>query len=343
MGVVTAIFARRMIQAAGPEIDAREMLASIGLEPEAPLDVSEMVSAEAYYDLLERIAARMERGYELPLKVGPLMRLNDYGALGLAWKSAATTRDSLERVSRYCRVWTDNMTYELREADGGSLFVLNRFGERRLGMRLSNEATVASAASLIRQTSTPRFRPRAVFFQHEAPQTTSAHELYFGCPVHYEAELDAVAIPEAALDRPNKLADDGISAYLVSHIEKEIRRLEADVDPIEDVTRQAISRSLSDGLPRMAAVASRLAMSERTLGRRLADKQLSFKTLVESTQRELAENLLTRSDYAISEVAFLTGFSEQSAFTRAFKRWSSVTPSAYRKRATTRRNRCGHG
>ncbi|MGE3172498.1 MAG: AraC family transcriptional regulator [Planctomycetota bacterium] len=335
MGVVTAIFARRVVQAAGSEIDGHAMLRSIGLDPDSGMDVGEMIAADAYYDFLERIAAQMRSGHELPLKVGPLMRLNDYGALGLAWKSAPTTRDSLERVARYCRVWTDTMTYELKDEAGGSLFVLNRAGERRLGMRLSNEATVASATSLIRQTSTPRFRARAVYFQHEAPPSQSAHEVYFGGPVHYGAELDALSIAEEALDRPNRLADDGISDYLVGHLEREVERLQTDHDPIVELVHRTVSDALSDGLPRMATVATRLAMSERTLGRRLADKGLTFKTVVESTQRTLAHNLLRQSRYSLAEVAFLTGFSEQSAFTRAFKRWSGETPKRYRDRAGT--------
>ena len=332
MSVVTAIFARRIVQAAGAEVDAREMLESIGLDVEAAMDVGEMVAADAYYAFLERVAAQMHCGHELPLKVGPLMRLNDYGALGLAWKSAPTTRESLERVARYCRVWTDNMTYELRPESGGALFALNRFGDRRLGMRLSNEATVASAVSLIRQTSSPRFRARAVYFQHPAPSSKVAHEAYFGCPVHYGAELDALSIPDEALDQPNRLADDGISDYLIAHLEREVLQLRSDDDPIESLVRQAISNELSNGLPRMATVASRLSMSERTLGRRLAERELSFKTMVESTQRVLAENLLRESRYPISQVAFLTGFSEQSAFTRAFKRWTGETPARYRDR-----------
>ena len=143
-----------------------------------------MVADDAYYDFLERIAAAVPKAYELPLRVGPLMRHDDYGALGLAWKSAPTVRQSLERVERYCRLWTDNMTYELRESEeqeGVFDFVLHRFGERRLGMRLSNESTLASGVSLIRQASHPSFSPAAVHLVHKAPRETAAHTRYFGC------------------------------------------------------------------------------------------------------------------------------------------------------------------
>ena len=329
MGFVTAIFARRMIQAAGESVDGPALLRSIGLEPDEPLDVTEMIADDAYYDLLERIAAKMENAFELPLRVGPLMRPDDYGALGLAWKSAPTIRSSLERVERYCRLWTDNLTYEICDRDDGIDFIVHRFGERRLGMRLSNEATLASATSLIRQTSSPRFRPRTVFMKHAAPKSISAHERYFGCPVLFNSDRDALSISSEVISRPNHLADDGISRFLISHLEAEIESLEAEI-PVEALVEREISRSLSEGVPRMSYVARRLATSERTLHRRLSERGFSFRTKVEEARRHVAENLLRESRFSLTEVAFLTGFSEQSAFNRAFKRWTGLTPTAFR-------------
>jgi AraC-like DNA-binding protein len=321
-----------MIQAAGESVDGSDLLRSVGLDPDDPLDVAERISDDAYYGLLERIAAEMDSAHELPLRVGPLMRPDDYGALGLAWKSAPTIRSSLERVERYCRLWTDNLTYEIDDRDDGVDFVLHRSGERRLGMRLSNEATLASATSLIRQTSSPRFRPSAVSLKHAAPRSTSAHERYFGCPVHFGCDRDALSLSREALARPNQLADDGISRFLLSHLDAELGTL-GNETAIEFLVERELSRSLSEGIPRMEDVARRLAMSERTLHRRLSQRGVTFKTLVDATRRHVAENLLRDSRYTATEVAFLTGFSEQSAFNRAFKRWTGQTPTAYRTSA----------
>ena len=74
MAFVTSVFARRIVQAAGDEIDGAALLRSIGLDPTAPFDVTQMVAADAYYNFLERIAHEMPNGHELPLRVGPLMR-----------------------------------------------------------------------------------------------------------------------------------------------------------------------------------------------------------------------------------------------------------------------------
>jgi AraC-like DNA-binding protein len=330
MPYVTSVFARRVVQAAHPSVDGPGLLRSVGVDPDAPFDVTEMITAEAYFDLLERVAASMDDAHELPVRVGPLMRPEDYGALGLAWKSAPTVRQSLERVERYARLWTGNMGYEIQEDEGGALFLLHRHAARTLGVRLSNESTVASATSLIRQTSSAAFRPRAVYFRHPAPPVTIAHERYFGCPVHFEADVDALSIADEALAQPNRLGDDGISAFLLSHLDREIEAL-GDEGLVEDLVRRVVSRTLADGVPKMAAVARRLAMSERTLHRRLAERGASFKAVVDATRQELGQNLLRQSRYTLSDVAFLTGFSDQSAFQRAFKRWTGTTPAAYRK------------
>ena len=330
MGFVTSIFPRRMVQAAGNAVDGRALLRSIGLDPDDPLDVTQMVSDDAYYGLLEQIAEQMPNGHELPLRVGALMRPDDYGALGLAWKSAPTIRHSLERVERYCRLWTDNLTYELRDEPGGALFLLHRFGERRLGMRLSNEATLASATSLVRQTSSSTFRPREVHIQHAAPEIISAHERYFGCPVHFGSDKDGLSISDEALEQPNHLGDDGISQFLLGHLDAEIEAI-GSVEPLQHLLQRVVSQALSEGVPLMSDIARRLAMSERTLHRRLSEQGLSYKTEVDAARQHLAKSLLGQPRYTLSEVAFLTGFSEQSAFSRAFKRWTGETPASYRQ------------
>lgn len=330
MPYVTSIFARRVIQAAGDDVDGPSLLRGLGIDPDGPFDVRDMIDAEAYYDLLETITSTMPAGHALPVRTGPLMRSEDYGALGLAWKSAPTTRQSLERVERYCRLWTGNMTYELVDTDEGAFFHLHRLGERRRGLRISNECTVASATSLIRQNAKASFRPREVHLKHAAPAVTSAHEEYFACPIHFGSDKEGLLIADADLATANHLGDDGISRYLLTHLDAELETV-ADTTSIVESVRDVVSRSLSAGVPKMADVARRLALSERTLHRRLAEHGCTFKEQVDAVRRELAENMLAQSRYSISEVAFLTGFSEQSAFQRAFKRWTGQTPAGYRK------------
>jgi AraC-like DNA-binding protein len=86
----------------------------------------------------------------------------------------------------------------------------------------------------------------------------------------------------------------------------------------------------------MAEIAHGLGLSARSFHRRLSDHGMNFQTLTEQTRRDLAEGLLQDESRSLAEIAFLTGFSEQSAFTRAFKRWVGTTPASYRKDMTQR-------
>ncbi len=94
-----------------------------------------------------------------------------------------------------------------------------------------------------------------------------------------------------------------------------------------------ITKALHDGAPTRSAIARALAMSERTLHRRLSDEGTTFQRLLDETRRELAENYLMRRDLSLASVAYLLGFKDQGSFFRAAQRWLSMTPRQFRERA----------
>jgi len=329
MGQITSLFAHKMLVAAVPAEDVPAYLAKLGLDPAAPWDPKQMIPDTAYYSVLEEVAARIDPT-DWPLRTGASMRCDEYGALGLAWKAAPNLLGSLTRVARFARLWTTVVDYTLQEDTGHMRYVLHRTGPRRLGLRLSNETTLASTVALARQVSEGPFVPRAVFFQHPAPKTTDHHLAFFGCPVHFDATEDALHLSPESLARPNRLGDEGITQFLLAHLESELAQAAEDPS-LERQTKDAIARALSGGVPKMAEIASGLGMSARSFHRRLAEHGLSFQSLTDTTRRDLAEGLLRDPAYSLADVAFLTGFSEQSAFTRAFKRWMGRTPAQFRK------------
>ncbi|MEM9081722.1 MAG: AraC family transcriptional regulator ligand-binding domain-containing protein [Verrucomicrobiota bacterium] len=307
----------------------REWFESVGLDPDATVDPKSMVSDSDYYDLIERIARESELGMTLPLKAGGAVCCDDYGAFGLAWKSATNLRGSYERAERYARVLSSVAIFEVVPEGEKTYLMMHWEGERSLGLRLSNEQTVAEVVKLSREVSPEDFSPEVVYFKHPSPGSTAAHEDYFGCPVHFDADRDGFLVSESALTLSNRLGDPAISQFFDAHMEQELREL-SDESGLSKRVRIQVSQALSEGVPTVTEIAFRLGMSGRTLQRRLADQSLSFKALVDESRRELAERLLKETDYALNEIAFLTGFSEQSAFNRAFKRWAGQTPRSYR-------------
>lgn len=332
MGAVTSLFLRKVVAAAGADLDRAALLASVGLDPESEGDVARMISDDDYYTLLERILAESGGAGALSLRVGASMDCDDYGAFGLAWKAAPSLRGSFARAELYWRLLTSVVEYELVPEARGAWFTVRRRGQPRPGMCLSNEATLASVLSLIRQVSPGDFAPLEVRFSHRAMSDPAAYSTYFGCRVVFDADRDAMLVSADRLAARNRLGDEAITRFLLPHLDRELDRVTAR-DGLRGQVQDAVAGSLSEGVPRMAAIARDLGMGERTLQRRLAEEGLSFQALVDAARRDLAEGLLTQSDYSLAEIAFLTGFSEQSAFSRAFKRWTARTPAAFREGA----------
>ncbi len=329
MGKITSLFVRKVVGEADENVDKAALLRPMGIDLESPVDPSLMVTDTEYYAFLERLAAVDGKPTTIPLRAGAAMRCDDYGAFGLAWKSAVDLRGSYARAERYARVLTNVSTYRVERAEGGAFMHLHRQGERRLGLRLSNEATIASIVSISRQASSRDFSPRAVYFKHPAPDDLADHEAYFGCPIHFDSDRDALFVSSEALQAPNKLGDESISGFFDTHLESELSKLEDD-SSLDRRVQIRITRVLSEGVPAISDVAKHFGMSGRTLQRRLSERGFSYQTLVDESRRRLAKRLLQETEYSLAEVAFMTGFSEQSSFTRAFKRWAGQTPRSYR-------------
>lgn len=329
MSEITSLYVHKVLDHVAPGVDTADLLRRLGMRPDAPIDPKMMVASDAYYEFFADLSLRDPQGLTLPLRIGATMRSDEYGAFGLAWKSAPSLRGSYTRSERYGRVLGRAETYALEEAHDGWFFSLEKAGPDGLGMVLSNEASMAAVDVLSKEVSAAPFRPLAVYFKHAPRGEVSVYEDHFGCPVRFESGRDALLISEASIDAPNRLGDETIARFFDEHLEQELASLEDDAT-LEHEIRRVVTHVLSEGVPSLSLIASELGMGSRTLQRRLAESGLTFQSLVDLARQELAQNLLRDSDYALAEIAFLTGFSEQSGFTRAFKRWAGQTPRSYR-------------
>ncbi len=328
MGKITSLFAYKVAGVVEATVDSSSLLKSLGLDPDTPAVPNHMIADSDYYAFLEAVVREEQDGHTLPLRAGNAMCCDDYGAFGLAWKSALDLYGSINRAERYSRVLTSVTSYSLQRTGRDAYLQLFRDGERNLGLRLSNEASLASVLSISREVSTQPVVPIAVHFRHAAPDTTTDHEEFFGCPVCFGADRDALLFSHETLSRPNRLGDAGFAHFFDSHLDEELTQIPADSKLVRRV-KLLITSSLSEGTPAISDIAGKLAVSGRTLQRRLSVHGHSFQSLIDDSRRELAVRLLQEKTHSLAEVAFLTGFSEQSAFTRAFKRWMGQTPRSY--------------
>ena len=329
MGQITSLYVYKVVSQASPGVETRDLVERLGLNPDGPIDPSRMVSSPDYYQFFADLEARDPEGLRLPLRIGASMQTDEYGAFGLAWKSAPDLRGSFNRAERYACVLSSVEVYQLEPSNGGAYFKLLKEGDGSRGMQLSNEASISAVREICDQVCSGDFKPDGIFFKHAPRGPIDIYEAHFGCPVHFNTERDALLVCDSLLATPNKLGDKTIASFFDQHLEKELANI-ADVVALDQKVRITVAKGLSEGVPTISDIASSLGMSARTLQRRLSDQGYSFQTLVDLARQELAQKLLKETDYSLAEIAFLTGFSEQSGFTRAFKRWAGQTPRSYR-------------
>lgn len=329
MSEITSLYVYKVVGQATKGVDTRDLVESLGLDPEGPIDPSQMVSSSDYYNFFAKLVERDPEGLTLPLRIGATMRSDDYGAFGLAWKSAPNLRGSYLRSQRYGHVLGSAETYSLEQTTEGYFFNLEKAGDGRLGMILSNEASMSAVNTISREVTTDDFLPLAVFFKHHARGDVSAFKSHFNCPVHFNSGRDAILVREPSLRAPNKVGDETIATFFDQILEKELAATRVDMG-LEQNVRKVVTNLLSEGVPSLLQIASELGMGSRTLQRRLSDEGHSFQGVVDKARKGLSQRLLRETDYSLAEIAFLTGFSEQSGFNRAFKRWSGETPRSYR-------------
>ncbi len=253
----------------------------------------------------------------------------DYGIVGFVVMNSATLATALDHLERYIGLWTDDPGFE---RDGATL----RFAYRNAfadtpGFRHATEAAPIEVIHGARLLTRTHVVPSEIRFVHASPDHATRLEAFFGCAVVFGAKENALVFRPEHLDLPVAQADAQLGAFLRQIAEGALGKRGAlgEDDPLDGV-RRILANELQHGVPSIDVVAARLATSERTLRRRLERSGTTFRALLDDTRAELARAYVGDAKMPLAEVAFMLGFSEPSAFHRAFKRWTGKTPSAFR-------------
>ena len=181
---------------------------------------------------------------------------------------------------------------------------------------------------MCREITYEEFKPLRVEMTRPAPPCAKQLAKYFLCPVRYGAERTCIAFRR---DQTEKFLPRQNPALARANDEVALRYI-AQMDRSDVLSRSklAMMDMLSNGEPSRKALAERLHMSERTLARRLRDRGVSFRGLLDGVRKELGLGYMDELRHAVTDVAYLLGFSDQSNFARSFRRWTGLTPSQYR-------------
>ena len=247
--------------------------------------------------------------------------------LGFSWMASDTLLDAFQRLVRYYRLITTAGEIILDEIPEGYRVWHKLPAPKGVAAPASLDAGMALFVQLCRIVKGTEFSPSAVYLQREKPAETSAFDSFFACPVYYDQDENQLVFKSdvftAKLPGANPQLARANDQVVIDYLR------EFDKQDIVSQIRASIIEYLPSGTPSQEDVANSVHMSTRSMQRKLNEKGTSFKTIVETIRKELAETYLKEGARSIGEVTYLLGFSEPSNFSRSFKKWTGMTPIDY--------------
>jgi AraC-like DNA-binding protein len=275
----------------------------------------------------------------LGLHIAQNIRRGAYGLLEFACRSAPDVGEALRRIVRYISL--TNELVEVSLVEGNEAIIEQKIPGQPLCVgRHGNEFFVAMLLGQARQLTGRRVLPTRVWFAHPPPRDRSALVELAGDRIEFDREKNGMALPRTILAAPLSSHDPALLDLLDQQAEAALR-LRASPSRFLGQVRQQIRDALRDGVPSLEDAAHTLHMSARTLQRRLSEEDTTYLALVDDVRQELARRWV--SERPLGEIAFLLGYSELSAFLRAFKRWTGSNVSNFRvARAVSKSGARGH-
>lgn len=262
------------------------------------------------------------------LKAAAHWHPSHFSALGYAMLASNTLRTALERMERYYQIISDEKVLELNDGDNGLRLTLV-FSHVMHDIPERNDASLAVILSICRVNCIEDFAPISVTLTHPKPSCSSKYFEYFKCPVIFDDPINSLTIPIDRVDNMLPGSNPQLAEINDQLMVKYLQKL--DQDDITQKVKAAVINQLPSGNVTDESVAKSIFMSNRTLQRKLENAGTTFKILLNETRQDLAKQYLRDRDSSMTEIAFLLGFSENSTFSRAFKRWTGLSPSQYRK------------
>jgi AraC-like DNA-binding protein len=309
--------------------DPAEVAASVGLDLRLLDDPENIIPVATMGQFLRACVASTGCPY-FGLLVGSRESFSSLGLVGYLVQHSPDVRTALRNLIRYLhhheRGAVPTLSVESGMATLGYAFL-------QRGVEATDqihEGAMGIACNIMRDMCGRDWVPTAVLFSHRKPDDVRPHYRFFGAPVQFDAEQTALAFPASWLDRPLPGAD----AILRKLLQKRIDELEIQQSQDFPTQLRRLLRELVLAGDCSAERAARLlCVHRRTLHRRLQAHATTFADLADAVRYDISRQLLEDTHVPLSRIAAMLDYADASAFTRAFRRWSGTTPTAWRAQA----------
>lgn len=305
----------------------QRLLRSCGINPRCETDQDSYISFPSLCDLLE-CTAEATACETFGLRLSEVQGVASLGPLGFAMQNSATLRDAVGEWRRFQDVHMQGAHSELRPAGPLLRWVYHVDEPGRLGVRQKVDQAIGLACRVFRALLGPEWNPMSVHFTQPEPADTSEYRRVFRAPVLFGQDADFIALPRDLLARRIERSNPDLRRLL----DRYLMEMKAGArEEIEDRVRKAIRGSLSWQDCSIEEVSASLSVAPRTLQRQLQQRGTKFSRLLEEVRIDAARRHLTESRLSLGQLAAILGYSELSAFSRAFHRWHGQSPQQWQR------------
>ena len=275
------------------------------------------------------VLAKLYNKPHVGLEVGACIQPSHCGVLGYLSLSCEYLAEALQRFERFQRLLYGGNEAST-QAEGDQVIFSWPF-DYGYSTRESDETLISSLVTYVRMlVGNESLSPVKIGFVHPKPDDIVPYQSILGCDVEFGCNNTYISLSVSMLALKVEKADPALRALLDQQAATLLNVL-PNGDHFEQQLYKYVLRVMQDGRPTIEEVARYMKMSERTLHRRLENRELVFKQILMKTREQLAKQYLKERRLTLSEISLLLGYSEQSAFSRAFKQWVGETPLKYQK------------
>jgi AraC-like DNA-binding protein len=316
------------IERLGGDVDS--IFGNSGLAPEMTGATTLRLQLSSFCRLFEQAAGRTGND-TFGLWFGNQFQPRDLGLWGYAAVSAPTVRGALQQLVDLFDHQQEHSILRLAPDARGLVRLEYRIEAPAIVERRQDaELSLGMFLNVIREGCGAAWSPEEVHFEHPSPPGWRDHERAFGAPVSFARPVNAIVFRPDVLDRAMPAADTRLM-MLMRRCLKDLGGARRPPPSPADLARAAVRARLPDGCPALETVAEDVGLPAAAIRRDLASCGLGYRELVEDVRREMAMAYLRQPYLSLTEIAFLLGYSELSAFSRAVRRWTGSSPRRLRE------------
>jgi AraC-like DNA-binding protein len=314
------------------DVEVDRLCAAVKLDPSWLTEPDRLISGELLRCLWHEAIAQTG-DFNLGLHIGEAFDLAAMGILGHVLLSCQKYSQVLEKLSRYTCLFSQGVAIKHRLVGEWVQCDCQIVGEvenyLQYEPRHPIESTFAGLINATLQLTGNNLTLRSLWFQHPRPSSCDEHQRIFQTPILFSQPVNRLVFHADCLNWSVNSANKQLLSVLELHVSSMLSS-QTHGQTYSQKVIELLSRSLPSEVCPLEVIARTLKISVRQLQRELKQEKTSYQQLLEETRRELALSYLKNQKHSIADAAFLLGFSEPSAFHRAFKRWTGQTPRNYR-------------